>query len=41
MIGLMVIPNVIAIIILVEDVFDDSSNYFKKLKNNKFKRFKW
>ncbi len=40
MIGLMVIPNVIALIYLIEDVFDDSSNYFKKLKNNEFKRFK-
>ena len=40
MIGLMVIPNVIAIILLIEDVFDDSSDYFKKLKNKEFKRFK-
>ena len=36
----MVIPNVIAIILLIEDVFDDSSDYFKKLKNKEFKRFK-
>lgn len=40
MIGLMVIPNVIAIIILVEDVYEDTEYYFKKLKNNEFKRFK-
>ena len=40
MIGLMVIPNVIALIFLVEDVFDDSSTYFKKLKNKKFKVYK-
>ena len=40
MIGLMVIPNVIAIIYLMEDVFDDTSNYLKKLKNNEFKKYK-
>ena len=40
MIGLMVIPNVIALIFLVEDVFDDSSTYFKKLKNKEFKVYK-
>ncbi|RAP24967.1 hypothetical protein DID73_00240 [Candidatus Marinamargulisbacteria bacterium SCGC AG-343-K17] len=40
MIGLMVIPNVIAILFLMENVFDDSSEYFKKLRNNEFKRYK-
>ena len=40
MIGLMVIPNVIAILYLTEDVFDDASLYFKKLKNNEFKKYK-
>jgi AGCS family alanine or glycine:cation symporter len=40
MIGLMVIPNVIALLFLVEDVFDDSSDYFKRLRGNAFKRFK-
>ena len=40
MIGLMVIPNVIAIILLIEDVYDDASDYFKQLKTNQFKRYK-
>ena len=40
MIGLMVIPNGIAILLLVEDVFSDSESYFKKLKNKEFKKFK-
>ncbi len=40
MIGLMVIPNVIAIILLMNDVHKDAIIYFKKLKNNEFKRFK-
>ncbi|MGA0242623.1 MAG: alanine/glycine:cation symporter family protein, partial [Candidatus Marinamargulisbacteria bacterium] len=40
MIGLMVIPNVIAIIYLMEDVMSDAYDYFQKLKNNQFKRFK-
>jgi AGCS family alanine or glycine:cation symporter len=40
MIGLMVIPNVIALLFLVEDVFSDSKKYFKKLKNKEFKIYK-
>ena len=40
MIGLMVIPNVIAIIFLMNDVHKDAQLYFKKLKNNEFRKFK-
>ena len=40
MIGLMVIPNGIAILFLVQDVLDDAKVYFKKLKNNEFTIYK-
>ena len=40
MIGLMVIPNVIAILLLVEDVYDDKVTYFKLLKEKAFKQYK-
>jgi AGCS family alanine or glycine:cation symporter len=39
MIGLMVIPNVIALLYLSEDVFSDAYDYFKQLKANAFKRY--
>jgi alanine or glycine:cation symporter, AGCS family len=40
MIGLMVIPNTIAIFFLVEDVYTDYEKYFKVLKGKGFKRYK-
>ena len=40
MIGLMVVPNVIAILFLVNEVYDDKKDYFKKLKNKEFKIYK-
>ena len=36
----MVIPNVIAILLLVEDVYDDKVTYFKLLKEKAFKQYK-
>ena len=40
MVGLMVIPNVIAIIYLMGDVKKDATIYFEKLKNKEFKQYK-
>ena len=40
MIGLMVIPNTIAILYLINEVSKDLFEYTKKLKNNEFKIYK-